>query len=71
MRLIFAGTPDVALPALDALAATEHVIAAVITRPDAPAGRGRKLIPSPVKARALELRLEVWEPARLLSLIHI
>lgn len=65
MRLIFAGTPDVALPALDALAATEHVIAAVITRPDAPAGRGRKLIPSPVKARALELRLEVWEPARL------
>lgn len=65
MRLIFAGTPDVALPALDALAATEHVIAAVITRPDAPSGRGRKLIPSPVKARALELGLEVWEPARL------
>lgn len=65
MRLIFAGTPAVALPALEALAASEHDLVAVITRADAPAGRGRKLAPSPVKARALELGIEVWEPSRL------
>ena len=41
MKLVFAGTPEVALPSLDALAASEHEVIAVVTRPDAPAGRGR------------------------------
>lgn len=62
MRLVFAGTPEVAVPALDALVASDHDVAAVITRPDAPAGRGRKLTPSPVAVRAEELGIEVLKP---------
>lgn len=62
MRLVFAGTPDVAVPSLDALVASEHEVVAVVTRPDAPAGRGRHLTPSPVAARAVELGLEVLKP---------
>ena len=65
MRLVFAGTPEVAIPALDALAASEHEVVAVLTRPDAPAGRGRALVPSPVTSRARELGLAVWQPASL------
>jgi len=64
VRLVFAGTPDVAVPSLDALATSSHDLVAVLTRPDAPAGRGRSLSPSPVKDRALELGLEVLSPAR-------
>ena len=48
MRLVFAGTPQAAVPALDALLASRHEVAAVLTRPDAPAGRGLHLVPSPV-----------------------
>lgn len=65
MRLLFAGTPAVALPALDALLASRHEVVAVLTRPDARAGRGRTLTPSPVKERALERGLEVLTPATL------
>ena len=65
MRLVFAGTPEAAVPSLDALAASEHDIVAVITRPDAPSGRGRRLAPSPVRRRAEELGIPVWTPARL------
>lgn len=63
LKILFAGTPDVAVPSLKALAAdTEHVeIVAVLTRPDAPTGRGRRLMPSPVKQAALELDLPVIE----------
>ena len=51
MKLVFAGTPEVAVPALDALIASgRHEVAAVVTRPDAPAGRGRRLVASPVAA---------------------
>lgn len=63
MRLLFAGTPDVALPALDALVDSRHEVIAVLTRPDAPAGRGRGVAVSPVKRRAAELGLEVLTPA--------
>ncbi len=63
MKLVFAGTPEVALPSLDALAASEHEVIAVVTRPDAPAGRGRRLTPSPVALRAAELGMEVLKPA--------
>ncbi|OYN99173.1 methionyl-tRNA formyltransferase [Enemella evansiae] len=64
MRLVVAGTPEVALPSLEALVASEHEVAAVVTRPDAPAGRGKRLAPSPVAQRATELGLEVLKPGR-------
>ncbi|WP_446219833.1 methionyl-tRNA formyltransferase [Micromonospora sp. IBHARD004] len=64
MRLIFAGTPDVAVPALDAIAASGHELLAVVTRPDAPAGRGRGLVRSPVGAWADAHGVEVLTPAR-------
>ncbi|KHL12201.1 methionyl-tRNA formyltransferase [Mumia flava] len=64
MRLAFAGTPEVALPSLDALVASGHEVAAVITRPDARAGRGRTLTASPVAERALEHGIEVLRPTR-------
>ena len=48
MRLVFAGTPEVALPALEAIAQSRHELVGVVTRPDAPAGRGRRLVASPV-----------------------
>ncbi|GHC42819.1 methionyl-tRNA formyltransferase [Streptomyces cinnamoneus] len=65
MRLVFAGTPEVAVPALDALIASDrHEVVAVVTRPDAPAGRGRRLVASPVAERAEEAGIEVLKPAR-------
>src|SRR5271154_3862988 len=65
MRLVVAGTPRVALPSLEALIASDrHEVAAVVTRPDAPAGRGRQLTASPVKQRALEAGIDVLTPAR-------
>ncbi|NKI43966.1 methionyl-tRNA formyltransferase [Streptomyces physcomitrii] len=65
MKLVFAGTPEVAVPALDALLASDrHEVAAVVTRPDAPAGRGRRLVASPVAQRAEEAGIEVLKPGR-------
>lgn len=61
---MFAGTPETAVPSLDALVASRHEVAAVVTRPDAPAGRGRKLVPSPVAERAREHGIEVLTPDR-------
>jgi methionyl-tRNA formyltransferase len=62
VRLIFAGTPAVALPSLEALLASRHEVVAVITRPAAPAGRGKKLRPSPVAERAEAEGIEVLTP---------
>ena len=62
MRVVFAGTPEVAVPALDAIAASRHVLVGVVTRPDAPSGRGRKLVASPVAQRAGELGVPVLKP---------
>src|SRR3954454_10615505 len=62
MRLVFAGTPEVALPSLDAIAESDHELVGVVTRPDAPAGRGRKLVASPVGQRAEELGVPVLKP---------
>ena len=62
MRVVFAGTPDTALPSLDAVAASAHELVAVVTRPDAPSGRGRKLVASPVARRADELGVPVLKP---------
>ena len=64
MRLVFAGTPEVALPSLDAIAASHHELLAVVTRPDAPAGRGRKLVASPVAQLAEQAGIEVLRPRR-------
>jgi len=65
MRLVFAGTPEVALPALRALIATgRHDVVAVVTRPDAPAGRGRHVVRSPVAALADEHGIEVLTPPK-------
>jgi methionyl-tRNA formyltransferase len=62
VRVVFAGTPEVAVPALDAIAASPHELVGVVTRPDAPAGRGRKLVASPVAQRAEELGVPVLKP---------
>jgi len=62
MRVVFAGTPEVAVPSLDAVVASPHDVVAVVTRPDAPAGRGRKLVASPVAQRAEELGIPVLKP---------
>ena len=64
MRLVFAGTPAVTLPALEAIAASSHELVAVVTRPDAPAGRGRRLVRSPAGAWADERGIEVLTPQR-------
>jgi len=64
MRLVFAGTPAVAVPSLDAIAASHHELLAVVTRPDAPAGRGRHLVRSPVGAWADARGVEVLTPVR-------
>ena len=64
MRLVFAGTPAPALPALRALVASRHTVAAVVTRPDAPVGRGKKMHRSPVAELADELGFETLKPAR-------
>lgn len=64
MRLVFAGTPAVAGTTLRALLASRHTVAAVVTRPDAPTGRGRRVEPSPVAALADELGIAALKPAR-------
>jgi methionyl-tRNA formyltransferase len=65
VRLVLAGTPSAALPALEAvLGSDRHELLAVVTRPDARSGRGRELAPSPVKQRALEAGVDVLTPAR-------
>jgi methionyl-tRNA formyltransferase len=64
MRLVFAGTPEVALPSLQALLDSRHEVVAVVTRPDAPSGRGRTLTASPVGELAAEHGIELLKPER-------
>src|SRR5262249_39247194 len=63
MRLVFAGTPAAAVPSLDALLKSRHEVAAVITRPDAPAGRGRRIGPAPVAGRGAAAGPDLLKPA--------
>ncbi|MGO4583386.1 methionyl-tRNA formyltransferase [Arthrobacter sp. 2RAF6] len=65
MRVLFAGTPAVAVPSLDALIEAGFEIVAVLTRPDAPTGRKRILTPSPVAARAAELDIDIIHASKL------
>jgi methionyl-tRNA formyltransferase len=65
LRLLFAGTPEPALPSLQALLDSRHEVVAVLTRPDAPAGRGRRMVRSPVGALADEAGIPVLTPRRL------
>lgn len=62
LRLLFAGTPEPAVPSLEALLASDHEVVAVLTRPDAPAGRGRKVSRSPVAERADAAGVPVLQP---------
>ena len=64
MRIVFGGTPDVAIPSLDSLVDSRHQLVAVVTRPDAPSGRGKKLTASPVAQHATKLGIEVLKPQR-------
>lgn len=65
MNIIFAGTPEFALPSLQALLASEHQVVAVYTQPDRPKGRGRHLLMSPIKQLALEKNIPVCQPITL------
>jgi len=62
MKIIFAGTPEFAVPTLQMLLDSGHEVCAVYTQPDRPAGRGRKLTASPVKALALKANIPVYQP---------
>ncbi len=64
-RLLFMGTPEFAVPVLKALIESEDEVVAVVTQPDKPAGRGKKLTPPPVKRLAEETGLKVWQPHKL------
>ncbi len=63
-KIVFMGTPEFAVPSLNALAAGPDLVAAVVTQPDGPRGRGRRLVPSVVKSRALELGIPVIQPPK-------
>lgn len=65
MKILFWGTPTYAVPTLDALHAAGHLIVGVVSQPDRRRGRGKQLMPSPVKVRALELELPVFTPERI------
>jgi methionyl-tRNA formyltransferase len=65
LRIVFAGTPEFSVPPLRALLASPHQVVGVYTQPDRPAGRGRKLTPSPVKEEALAATVPVFQPGSL------
>lgn len=68
MKIIFAGTPEFAVPCLEALLNSQHQVIAVYTQPDRPAGRGQKLTASPIKQLALMQNIPVYQPATLRDL---
>lgn len=71
LRLVFFGTPDFAVPSLDALLLSHHQVVAVVTQPDRPRGRGQKTTDAPVKARAIEAGIPVFQPDRLKDLAFL
>lgn len=71
MRILFMGTPDFAVPCLEALYKNNHEVVAVITQPDRPKGRGKKVLPPPIKAKALEYGTEVLQPEKVREKTYI
>ena len=65
MNIVFMGTPEFAVPCLDALLKAGHQVSAVFTQPDKPKGRGYKLTPPPVKELALQKNISVFQPTTL------
>src|SRR6187455_904598 len=65
LRIVYFGTPQFAVPTLEALLASRHIVSGVITQPDRPKGRGQRLQPTPVKATALPHSVPVFQPERL------
>ena len=65
MRIVFMGTPDFSVAALNSLAEAGHEIAACVTQPDKPKGRGKAVLMTPVKMRALELDIPVYQPVKV------
>lgn len=65
MKIVYMGTPDFAVPALKALAESEYEVAAVVTQPDKPKGRGKTLMPTPVKEEALKHGIAVYQPKKV------
>lgn len=65
MRIVFMGTPDFAVPTLTALVEAGHEVAAVITQPDKPKGRGKSVLMTPVKEKALEYGIPVYQPVKV------
>lgn len=65
MRIVFMGTPDFSVGALNALIDAGHEVIAVVTQPDKPKGRGKEVLMTPVKARAVELNIPVYQPIRV------
>lgn len=65
LRIVFMGTPDFAVPCLDAIVNDGHEVLAVVTQPDRPKGRGKKLAPSPVKQAALNYNVDVLQPGKV------
>ena len=64
MRIVFMGTPDFSVPTLEALVAAGHDVAGVVTQPDKPKGRGKAVLMTPVKEKALELSIPVYQPVK-------
>lgn len=65
MRIVFMGTPDFSVPALEALAEGGHELIAVVTQPDKPKGRGKAVLMTPVKEKAIELGIPVYQPVKV------
>ncbi|WP_432400696.1 methionyl-tRNA formyltransferase [Wukongibacter sp. M2B1] len=65
MRILFMGTPDFAVPCLEEMNKKGYEVVSVITQPDRPKGRGKKVLPQPVKVKAIELGIEVLQPVKI------
>ena len=65
MKIVFMGTPDFAVPSLHALTEAGYAVAAVVTQPDKPKGRGKTLLPTPVKEEAVMHDIPVYQPEKV------
>ena len=65
MRIVFMGTPDFSVPTLESLVKGGHEVLAVVTQPDKPKGRGKSVLMTPVKEKALELGIPVYQPVKV------